>query len=426
MAKIAIGVNRSANRKLPPKAMSVKVSVICFKSKVLANGEHPIVLRITENKKRVTKSLGISVKAQHWDFSREEPKPKCPNRDLIISIILKVKSEYQSKILEKIAHDEEFTATSLINEEKEEIKAKTVEEFYTSLIEELKERGQIGTSYAYKGSYRVLKQFNKKKKLNFTFSYIDVSFCKKFEDWLRAKGNKDTTISFQLRTLRATFNRAIEAKIVAKDKNPFTEYKLSHLNTKTMKRALSKSDIMKIMQTDCSTSTPIRQLAQDLFTFSYLCGGISFIDIANLTPRNIIDNRLIYQRQKTHGGINLQLSDEAKRIICKYSDYQLSAGYLFPILHHKRHITPMQKMNRTHKICHDINQELRTFGKELDITTDVTTYVARHSFATVLKKSGVNIGIISQALGHQDIKTTQIYLRKFDNEQVDEAMKNLL
>lgn len=406
--------------------MSVKVSVICFKSKVLANGEHPIVLRITENKKRVTKSLGISVKAQHWDFSREEPKPKCPNRDLIISIILKVKSEYQSKILEKIAHDEEFTATSLISEEKEEIKAKTVEDFYTSLIEELKERGQIGTSYAYKGSYRVLKQFNKKKKLNFTFSYIDVSFCKKFEDWLRAKGNKDTTISFQLRTLRATFNRAIEAKIVAKDKNPFTEYKLSHLNTKTMKRALSKSDIMKIMQADCTDKTPIRQLAQDLFTFSYLCGGISFIDIANLTPRNIIDNRLIYQRQKTHGGINLQLSDEAKRIISKYSDYQLSAGYLFPILHHKRHITPMQKMNRTHKICHDINQELRTFGKELDITTDVTTYVARHSFATVLKKSGVNIGIISQALGHQDIKTTQIYLSKFDNEQVDEAMKNLL
>ena len=69
---------------------------------------------------------------------------------------------------------------------------------------------------------------------------------------------------------------------------------------------------------------------------------------------------------------------------------------------------------------------IRTLGKEFDITTDVTTYVARHSFATVLKKSGVNIGIISQALGHQDIKTTQIYLSKFDNEQVDEAMKNLL
>ena len=86
----------------------------------------------------------------------------------------------------------------------------------------------------------------------------------------------------------------------------------------------------------------------------------------------------------------------------------------------------MQKKNRVHKVCHEVNLELRTLGKELGISADVTTYVARHSFATVLKKSGVNIGIISQALGHQDIKTTQIYLSKFDNEQLDEAMKNLL
>ena len=406
--------------------MNATISVICYKSKTLSNGEHPLMLRIAQDGKSRYKSLKISVDAKYWDFDKSEPKSNCPNKDLINKIILQTKLEYQSKILEKKANDEEFTATSLINEEKQEIKAKTVEEFYLSLIEDLKNKGQVGTSYAYQNSYRVLKHFNKHKKLNFTFSHIDVSFCKKFEEWLRSKGNKDTTISYQLRTLRATFNRAIEAKIVAKDKNPFTEYKLSHLNTKTMKRALSKSDIMKIIQTDCTDKTPTRQLAQDLFAFSYLCGGISFIDIANLTPKNIIDNRLIYQRQKTHGGINLQLSDEAKRIISKYSDYQLSAGYLFPILHHKRHITPMQKMNRTHKICHDINQELRTFGKELDITTDVTTYVARHSFATVLKKSGVNIGIISQALGHQDIKTTQIYLSKFDNEQVDEAMKYLL
>ena len=86
----------------------------------------------------------------------------------------------------------------------------------------------------------------------------------------------------------------------------------------------------------------------------------------------------------------------------------------------------MQKTNRVHKVCHEVNRELRALGKELRITADVTTYVARHSFATVLKKSGVNIGIISQALGHQDIKTTQIYLSKFDNEQVDDAMQNLL
>lgn len=384
------------------------------------------MLRITQNRKSSYKSLNVSILAKHWDFEREEPKPNCPNKELINKIILKTRLEFQEKLLVKKANEEEFTASSLINEQKEEIKAQTVEEFYLSLIADLKEKGQVGTSYAYLNSYRMLKNFNKGKKFNYTFSHINVNFCRKFEEWLRARGNKDITISYQFRTLRTTFNRAIEAKVVSRDKNPFVEFKLSHLNTKTMKRALSKKDILRIMQADCSDCKPIRQLAQDLFAFSYLCGGISFVDIANLTPRNIIDNRLIYQRQKTHGGINLQLSAAAKKLIAKYADYQRGADYLFSILHHKRHITPMQKTNRVHKICYQVNKELRALGKELRISAEVTTYVARHSFATVLKKSGVNIGIISQALGHQDIKTTQIYLSKFDNEQVDDAMKNLL
>ena len=424
--KLPIGVNHSVNRCTTPKVMSIKVAVICFKSKVLSNGEHPLMLRITENKKRVMKSLGISVNPKFWDFKKEEPKAKCPNGELIQSIILKVKTEYQGKILEKLSRKEEFTASSLINEQIEEIKAKTVEEFYLHLIEELRQKGQIGNSYAYLNSYNTLKNFNKGKKLNYTFSHIDVSFCRKYEDWMRSKGNQDTTLSYQFRTLRATFNKAIEAKIVSRDKNPFNEYKLSHFNTKTMKRALSKEDILKIINTDCSSKSKLRQLAHDLFSFSYLCGGISFVDIANLTQRNIVEGRLIYQRQKTHGNINLLLSDEALKIIQKYNKYCQQAGYLFPILHNQRHITPMQKSNRIHKICHQVNTDLRTFATELGITAEVTTYVARHSFATILKKSGVNIGIISEALGHQDIKTTQIYLSRFDNEQVDEAMKNLL
>lgn len=406
--------------------MDATISVICYKSKTLANGEHPLMLRIAQDGKNTYKSLKISVAAKYWDFKKNEPKTNAPNKDLIQKIILKTKLDYQQKILEKKANSEEFTAISLINEKKEEVKAKTVEEFYLSIIEDLRQKGRIGNSYAYLNSYNTLRNFNKGKKLNYTFSHIDVPFCKKFEDWMRNKGNKDTTLSYQFRTLRATYNKAIEAKIVAREKNPFIEYKLSHFNTKTIKRALSKNDILKIINADCTGQSKLRQLTHDLFSFSYLCGGISFVDIANLTPQNIIEDRLIYQRQKTHGNINLLLSKEASTIIEKYSTYQQEAEYLFPILHCKKHITPMQKSNRVHKICHQVNAELRIFAKELGISAEVTTYVARHSFATILKKSGVNIGIISQALGHQDIKTTQIYLSKFDNEQVDDAMKNLL
>ena len=212
------------------------------------------MLRIAQNGKSKYKSLRISINAKHWDFDKNIPKPNCPNKELINKIILKTRLEFQEKLLEKKANEEEFTASSLIHEKKEEIKAQTVEEFYLSLIAELKGKGQVGTSYAYLNSYRMLKNFNKGKKLNYTFSHINVSFCRKYEEWLRARGNKDTSISYQFRTLRAAFNRAIEAKVVSRDKNPFTEYKLSHLNTKTMKRALSKKDILKIIRSSDGNS----------------------------------------------------------------------------------------------------------------------------------------------------------------------------
>lgn len=150
--------------------MDATISVICYKSKTLANGEHPLMLRIAQNGKSTYKSLKISVAAKHWDFERNVPKPNNPNKDLIQKIILKTKLDYQQKILEKKANSEEFTASSLINEQKEEIKAKTVEEFYLSLIEDLKQKGRIGNSYAYLNSYNTLRNFNKGKKLNYASS----------------------------------------------------------------------------------------------------------------------------------------------------------------------------------------------------------------------------------------------------------------
>ena len=407
--------------------MDATISVICFKSKTLANGEHPLMLRITKDRKRTMKSLGVSVHPSNWDFDRNEPKPKCPDRKYIQQIILKVKSEYQTKLLEKAARDEDYTAETLVKEQtREQIQSETVESFYLRTVEQLKREGAVGNAYAYLNSYNVLKSFNRDKPLHFTFSRIDADYLEKFEEWMRARGNKDTSMSFQMRTLRAVFNRAIKLKAVAREKNPFTDYKISRFNTRTPKRALSKADVMKIVDADCTAESDSCRLAQSVFTFSYLCGGISFVDVANLTPDNIVDGRLSYNRQKTHGAIHVPLSERAMRIVDSYAEACEQSGYLFPILDSRRHTTPMQKRNRVHKVCHQVNTELRQLARRLNISGEVTTYVARHSFATVLKKSGVNIGIISEALGHHSLKTTQIYLGAFENSQIDAAMQNLL
>ena len=86
----------------------------------------------------------------------------------------------------------------------------------------------------------------------------------------------------------------------------------------------------------------------------------------------------------------------------------------------------MQKKNRVHKVLAKVNRELKVLASELEIEADMTTYVARHSFATILKNSGVNISLISEMLGHTDLKTTQIYLDSFENTQMEAAMSNLL
>ena len=405
--------------------MDATISVVCYKSKILSNGESPIMVRVAKDGKRSMKSLGMSVNPVYWDFAKNCPKKNCPNRTVLMQLISQTLLQYQGKVMEVKVKGEDVTASTIITENAVKSSKMTLEDFLTSHIQLLRDNGKVGNSYAYLNLRTTLHNFHGKK-LNFLFNAVDVAFCNKFEAWMRKHQFEDTTMHYYFRTLRSTYNKAIEAKFADREKSPFIEYKLSRFSTKTKKRALSKESVKKILKMDCSDMGEKARLAHDVFSFSYYCGGISLIDVANLTPDNIIDGRLIYERQKTHGMINLVMLDEAKDIIDRYITYQKRAGYLFPILDNRKHITPMQKFNRVRKLCWQLNKELHKITAKLEIKEDVTTYVARHSFATVLKKSGVNIGIISQALGHRDIKTTQIYLSEFDNEQVDSAMKNLL
>nr|WP_290532389.1 site-specific integrase [Alistipes sp.] len=164
------------------------------------------------------------------------------------------------------------------------------------------------------------------------------------------------------------------------------------------------------------------RLAVDLFSFSYLMGGINFVDMANLTRNNIIDGRLVYRRQKTGKLLNLPIHAKAMEIIESYATKDL---YLFPI-YSKEHKTIQQKLNRHHKVITKVNRALAEIGKELKIPIKLTTYVARHSYATVLKRSGVPTSIISESLGHSSERVTQIYLDSFENERMNEVMQHLI
>ena len=404
--------------------MNATISVVCYKSKTLSNGEYPLMLRICKDGKKKYQSLGISVLPRYWDFTRNKPEPNCPNKEYIQKIILDKQTELQQRMLEFNSEQKEYTTTTLLNDENKRFELKTVCQFYQELIEQCKSNDKCGNRLIYKGSYNSLKVFTKNQ-LDIPFSTIDVSWLNKYEKWLRSKGNKETTMSLMFRTLRSAYNKAIKAKCARKSDYPFDEYKINKFDTKTQKRAIAKTEVLKFTkEVDNIGKRQYVQLSKDIFIFSYLCGGINFTDIANLTKTNITNGRIHYIRQKTGKLIKLGISEEAMQIIKKYESE--SKGYLFPILNANIHKTPLQKQNRIHKMLGKINKNLKLIAAQLNVDANMTTYVARHSFASVLKKSGVSIALISEALGHSDLSTTQVYLDSFDNAQIDAAMQNLL
>ena len=404
--------------------MNATISVVCYKSKTLSNGEHPLMLRICKDGKKKYQSLGISIRATLWDFVKEKPKPNCPNKEYIQKIILDKQRELQQRMLELNSEQKEYTTTTLLNNENTKFELKTVSMFYKELIEQYTREDKCGNRLIYKGSFNSLKVFTNGK-LDIPFSEIDIAWLNKYEKWLRSKGNRETTISLLFRTLRSAYNKAIKAKCARKSDYPFDDYKINKFDTTTQKRAIAKTDVLKFTtEVQPIGKQQYMELSKDIFVFSYLCGGINFTDIANLTNENIQNGRLHYIRQKTKKPIKIGIPQEAMQIIEKYS--KESKGYLFPILDSKIHKTALQKQNRIHKILGKVNKNLKLLAAQLGVEANLTTYVARHSFASVLKKSGVNIALISEALGHSDLATTQIYLDSFDNEQVDEAMRNLL
>jgi len=161
--------------------------------------------------------------------------------------------------------------------------------------------------------------------------------------------------------------------------------------------------------------------AQTIFLFSYYSMGTNFVDIANLTTENIAADHLQYTRTKTHKLYNTPLHPSAKKILAHYICIQTDK-YIFPIYSEKIHITAQQKANRLHKVMQRVNRDLKIIAQMCGISETLTTYVARHSAATILKREGVSTSKIKDLLGHETEEITQVYLDSFENSELSAAV----
>jgi len=394
----------------------IKVSL--DKRKIKKDNTYPICLRIYYGGKSTTRSTKIDVSDNDWDDTKKVIKKSHPNSSILNKLLQKQLVDLQSELL--LADDEvvkEYLTPKITESIEPPAPKPTVYSFANELIQELKTDNRIGNAWVYESTVNALKGFHPHEQLY--FDNIDYKFLDSYNKFLLRRGVKQNTAFLYLRTLRAFYNKAIKHKLVDRNLYPFHDFTIK--GEKTKKRAVDKEVITQVMKLDLPEDSTIWHV-RNWFMLSFYLIGISFVDLALLTNKNIKGDRLIYKRQKTGKLYDIKLLPQTIMILnCyKYDSY----GYLLPIINRKT--ASVAKRLRLIKDRTRLANKYLSRLADLVMAEPITTYTTRHSWATICKKLGISIELIAECLGHEHgNKTTAIYLDSFDREVLDEVNRKV-
>ncbi len=300
------------------------------------------------------------------------------------------------------------------NENYQATTSKSFLEFMESIINELRRMKKERTSEAYNAALVSFKKFLKGQDLS--FDELTAELVVKYEAWLKKESVSLNTVSFYMRIIRATYNRAVDKQLVMQS------YPFKHVYVgvaKTAKRAVTLKVIKKIKQLDLSRR-PAIELARDIFMFSFYTRGMSFVDIAYLRQSNLRNGVLTYHRKKTRQQLHIKWERCMQDIVNKH--HEPGSPFLLPLIHQEDEKERKQYLNALRFINHKLKQISILAG----VTPKLTMYVARHSWASIAKSKKVPLSVISEGLGHSSELMTRIYLASFEDSVIDKANKKIL
>jgi len=412
--------------------MNATVNIMLNPTRTNSDETRTVSLRLTINRKRVYYSLGYKAKVKDWSTKYSRLKESYDSETYEDkNKTLKTYLNKALKIIEEIERSKKTITHSIFKRKFFNIHDVNISvlDFFDNYIEDLKQKGKIGNADNYKQSREALSRFVNKRLIK--FEDIDVAFLNKWEKYL-SKTCSGNGISNYMRTLRALFNRAISEDICSPDIYPFKSrmnnrgYNISKLETDTIKRALSNTDLEKLKNYKPIENSRIGD-AKNLFFFSYYTMGMNAIDICLLKWSNIQDGRIRYIRSKNGKPHNIKILPPVQEIMDYYSQFNFGTDYVLPALK-EEYKSKDKKKKMIKSYIRVTNTYLKKLGKLAEVSNphQLTTYVARHTWATTLKRNGASTSLISEAMHHSDEKTTQIYLDSFENDIVDEMNEKLL
>lgn len=293
--------------------------------------------------------------------------------------------------------------------------------FMKQVSGDLERSGNLGTAHVYRSSLNAILAFCGTKHLQ--FGEITPEWLKRFEVSLRERGCSWNTVSTYLRTLRAVYNRAIDRRMA--DYVPHL-FRSVYTGTRAdRRRALDGEDMKKVFtRLSSKVATPAMRCAQEKFMLMFMLRGLPFVDLAYLRKSDLRGNVITYRRHKTGRPLSVTLTPEAMTLVQKYLNRDAASPYLFPILHSG---VGTEDAYREYQLAlRSFNYQLALLGKLLGLEERLSSYAARHTWATTAYYCEIHPGIISEAMGHSSITVTETYLKPFQNQKIDEANRQVI
>ena len=393
----------------------ITVSAFFDTRRAVGSGKYPVKIRVRYKRDRRDYVTGKKMTVKEWEILPITKSVK----------FIGIRSEIQAsfKIIDDIVlelfRDDCFTFDAL-NIRLSKGTSDTLITAFNAKISNLESEGRAGTKLYYETAMKNIIAF-KGEKIN--FSDIIPDWLRKYESHMLKEGKAYTTVGMYMRAIRTIINEAKRGGLIKESQYPFGKDKYEIPTGEGRKLALNMQQIKAMVTYTDGTETTERY--RDLWFFSYLCNGINFADLLKLKYSNVVGDEICFYRQKTirtskvKKEIQATITAEMQTIIDRWGNPDKKPdNFIFQYLTGIE--TPMQEKNKVKEVTKRVNKKLKKIGAALGIE-GVSTYTARHSYATVLKRSGANIAFISESLGHSDLKTTENYLASFEK---DERRKN--
>ena len=404
--------------------MITSVKLMLNKSRILNNGSYPLVFQVIHNRRKKLLYTGYRMKEEVFDESEGKIMNGVGSTFTATEVVKmnrelrKMRNQIDIRIRQLERTREEFTVEDILTQN---AFGTGKSQFYllryiNAQIERKQELKKVGMAAAYKSTRSSLAKFIGRPDVR--MSEVDLAFVRRYEDFLYSNGASGNTVSYYLRNLRSLYNQAVTDGYHPRGEYPFA--KAQTRPAKTVKRALSRTDMQNLADLNLENE-PELEFTRDLYLFSFYAQGMAFVDIVLLKKTDICNGVLTYSRHKSKQLIRIVVTPQMQGVIDKYNTEN---EYLFPIISGE-YASGYQKYRLA---LGRINRHLKKIAVVADIKVPLTTYTARHTWATLARDYGAPISVISAGLGHTSEEMTRVYLKDFDVfmlNQVNSIVTNL-